>query len=62
MKLTTFLLFVLFFQVSAGVFSQNNGLLSLKAEKESLNNILKRIEEQTEFRFMYNASNINVER
>lgn len=62
MKLTTFLLFVLFFQVSAGVFSQNNGRLSLKAEKESLNNILKRIEEQTEFRFMYNASNINVER
>jgi len=62
MKLTTFLLFVLFFQVSAGVFSQNNGLLSLKAEKESLNNILKRIEDQTEFRFMYNASNINVER
>ena len=62
MKLTTLLLFVLFFQVSAGVFSQNNGRLSLKAEKESLNNILKRIEEQTEFRFMYNANNINVER
>jgi len=62
MKLTTFLLFALFFQVSAGVFSQNNGRLSLKAEKESVNNILKLIEEQTEFRFMYNASNINVER
>ena len=62
MKLTTFLLFVLFFQVSAGVFSQNNGRLSLKAEKETLNNILKRIEDQTEFRFMYNANNINVER
>ena len=62
MKLTTLLLFVLFFQVSAGVFSQNNGRLSLKAEKESVNNILKLIEEQTEFRFMYNANNINVER
>ena len=62
MKLTTFLLFVFFFQVSAGVFSQNNGHLSLKAEKESVNNILKLIEEQTEFRFMYNANNINVER
>ncbi|HPR86333.1 MAG TPA: carboxypeptidase-like regulatory domain-containing protein, partial [Prolixibacteraceae bacterium] len=62
MKLTSFLLFVLFFQVSAGVFSQNNGRLSLKAEKESVNNILKLIEEQTEFRFMYNANNINVER
>jgi TonB-linked SusC/RagA family outer membrane protein len=62
MKLTTFLLFVFFFQVSAGVFSQNNGRLSLKAEKESVNNILKLIEEQTEFRFMYNANNINIER
>jgi TonB-dependent starch-binding outer membrane protein SusC len=62
MKLTTFLLFVLFFQVSAGVFSQNNGRLSLKAENESVNNILKMIEERTEFRFMYNTSNINVER
>ena len=62
MKLTTFFLFVFFFQVSAGVFSQNNGRLSLKAEKESVNNILKLIEEQTEFRFMFNANNINVER
>lgn len=62
MKLTSFLLFALFFQVSAGVFSQSNGRLSLKAEKESVNNILKLIEEQTDFRFMYNANNINVER
>lgn len=62
MKLTTFLLFVMFFQVSAGAFSQNNGLLNLKAEKESVNNILKLIEESSEFRFLYNSSNIDVER
>ena len=62
MKLTTLFLFVLFSQVSAGVFSQNNGRFSLKAEKESVNSILKLIEGQTEFRFMYNANNINVDR
>lgn len=62
MKLTTFLLFVLFFQVSAGVFSQNNGNLTLKAEKESINSILKLIEEKSEFRFLFNSSNIDVQR
>lgn len=62
MKLTTFLLFVLFFQVSAGVFSQSNGQLNLKAENESVNSILKLIEENSEFRFLYNSNNINVER
>ena len=62
MKLTTFLLFVLFFQVSAGVFSQNNGNLTLKADKESVNSILKLIEEKSEFRFLFNSSNIDVER
>jgi TonB-linked SusC/RagA family outer membrane protein len=62
MKLTTFLLFVMFMQVSAGVFSQNNGQLSLKAEKESVNNILKLIEEKSEFRFLFNSSNIDLER
>ncbi len=62
MKLTTFLLFVMFFQVSAGVFSQNNGLLNLKAENESVSNILKLIEENSEFRFLFNSNNIDVER
>lgn len=62
MKLTTFLLFVMFFQVSAGVFSQTSGEISLKAENESINNILKLIEEQTQYTFMFNKSNIDVER
>lgn len=62
MKLMTFFLFVLFFQVSAGVFSQNNGRFSLKAEHESINNILKLIEDQTSYTFMYNRNNIDVER
>ncbi len=62
MKLTSFLLFAMFFQVSAGVFSQNNGQLSLKAEKESVSQILKLIEDQSEYRFLYNSSNIDVER
>ncbi len=62
MKLTTFLLLAMFLQVSAGVFSQTNGRLSLKAEKETVSQILKQIEDQTEFRFLYNSNNINVER
>ena len=62
MKLTTFLLFVMFFQVSAGVFSQNSGEIRLKAEDESINNILKLIEEQTQYTFMFNKSNIDVDR
>jgi len=62
MKLTTFFLFVLFFQVSASVFSQNNGKLSLKVEQKSINSILKLIEEQTNYTFMYNRNNIDVER
>lgn len=62
MKLTTFFLFVFLFQVSAGVFSQNNGRFSLKVENESINNILKLIEDETDYTFMYNRSNIDVER
>ena len=62
MKLTTFLLFLTFFQVSAGVFSQNNGLFRLKIEEEPVSAVLKSIEEQTEFRFLYNSNNIDVER
>ncbi len=62
MKLITFFLFLMFFQVSAGVFSQNNGRFSLKVEKESINNILNMIEEQTDYTFLYNSKNIDVER
>ena len=62
MKLTTVLLFSLFFQLSATVFSQTNGKLNLKAENETISNILKTIEEQTEFRFLYNSNNIDVNR
>lgn len=62
MKLVTFLLFVMFVQVSAGVFSQNNGRFSLKVEQESVNDILNLIEEQSNYTFMYNRNNIDVER
>ena len=61
MKVTTFLLFVMFFQVSAGVFSQNRGLINLKAENESLKEILRLVENQSKYRFLYNSNNINVE-
>lgn len=62
MKLTTFILFVLFFQVSAGVFSQNNGKFSIRAEQKTIHNILKEIEDQTNYTFMYNRNNIDVDR
>lgn len=62
MKLTAFLLLALFLQVSAGVFSQTNGRLKLKADKESVSQILKQIEDHTEYRFLYNSNNIDVNR
>ena len=61
MKVTTFLLFALFFQVSAAVFSQSSGIISLKAENESLKEILGLVEDQSKYRFLYNSNNINVE-
>ena len=61
MRVTTFLLFAMFFQVSAAVFSQNGGLINLKAENEPLKEILKLIEDQSSNRFLYNSKNINVE-
>jgi TonB-linked SusC/RagA family outer membrane protein len=62
MKLTTFLLFVLFLRVTGSVYSQNSRLLSIKAESESVGKILSTIEDQTEIRFLYNSNNIDVER
>jgi len=61
MKVTTFFLFAMFFQVSAAVFSQNSGLISLKAENESVKEILLLIEDQSKYRFLYNSNNIDVE-
>jgi len=61
MKVTTFLLFAMFFQVSAAVFSQNSGLISLKADNESVKEILLLIEDQSKYRFLYNSNNIDVE-
>jgi TonB-dependent starch-binding outer membrane protein SusC len=61
MKVTTFFLFAMFFQVSAAVFSQNSGLISLKAENESVREILLLIEDQSKYRFLYNSNNIDVE-
>jgi len=61
MKVTTFLLFAMFFQVSAAVFSQNSGLISLKADNESVKEILRLIEDQSKYRFLYNSNNIDVE-
>src|SRR3989339_1984706 len=62
MKLTSFLLFVMFCQVSATVFSQNNGQLSLKAEQKTISGILQLIEDQSDYSFMYNSNNIDVNR
>lgn len=62
MKLTALFLFVLFSHVSAGVFSQNNGEFNIKAEQETIHNILKEIEDQSNYTFMYNRNNIDVDR
>ena len=51
MKLTAFLLFVSFLQVSAGGYSQN---ISISLKKASIEKVFQVIEKQSDYRFFYN--------
>ena len=51
MKLTAFLLFVSFLQVSAGGYSQS---ISISLKKASIEKVFQEIEKQSEYRFFYN--------
>ncbi|MCW0481859.1 TonB-dependent receptor [Gaoshiqia sediminis] len=61
MKLTSLILFLAFFQVSAGVFSQNNAKVQIKASNKSLVDVLKFIEDETDYSFLFNRANVDVD-
>ncbi|MCX6237427.1 MAG: TonB-dependent receptor [Bacteroidia bacterium] len=59
MKLTSFLILVTLMQVTASVYSQNT-LLNLNMKNSSLREVLREIENQSEFTFLYNNTKIDV--
>ena len=61
MKVLTFVMFVLVLQVSARSYSQNTKM-SLNLQNTSIKQVLSNIEDQSEYRFLYSDSKINVER
>lgn len=61
MKVFTFLMLVAIVHVSASSYSQNSRL-SLNMKNASIKDVLIRIEEQTEYRFLYSDSKIDVEK
>jgi len=61
MKLITCLLLIGFMQVSATVYSQKSEI-SIKASNSSLKELFKQIEQESDFTFLYNDANINVNR
>ena len=61
MKLTTFFLLITFISVNASVYSQGTKL-NVKVQSTSVKDVLSRIEDQSQFFFMYNDRKIDVER
>ena len=61
MKLTTFILLITFITVNASVYSQVTKL-DLKVQSVTVKEVLSRIEDQSQFFFMYNDRKIDVER
>lgn len=61
MKVLTILMLVFVMHISARSYSQNSKL-SLSMQNVSIKQILERIEDQSEFRFLYSDSKINVEK
>ena len=59
MKLTVIIILVTLMQVSASVYSQTK-LLNLKIDNTSIESVLKEIENQSEFFFLYNNKQIDV--
>lgn len=61
MKLTTFILIVFSLNISATVYSQNTKL-SLDVNNQSIKEILYQIENQSEFRFIYESGKVNLDK
>ncbi|GAA3597511.1 TonB-dependent receptor [Flavivirga amylovorans] len=62
MRLTTFLLIVSLFQIHANTTYGQKTKITLNVENVSLENALNSIESLTEFKFMYNDSEVNYQR
>lgn len=60
MKLTAFLLIVFTMQVTATVYSQNTKL-SLDLKGTSIKEVLQQIENQSEYRFIYENEKVNLD-
>lgn len=60
MKLTTLILLLALIEVSASVYSQTK-LLNVKADNSTIESVLKEIEQQSEFFFLYNHQQIDVQ-
>ena len=61
MKWTTVLLIAFSLNISANIYSQTTKL-SLNVKNQSIKNILYQIENQTDFRFIYESGKINLDR
>lgn len=61
MKLLTLFMLALIMHVSAKTYSQNTKL-SMNMQNVSIKQVLSKIEDQTEYRFLYSDSKINVEK
>ncbi|MDO5979579.1 SusC/RagA family TonB-linked outer membrane protein [Flavivirga spongiicola] len=61
MKLTTLLVIVSFFQIQANTYSQNTKV-TLNLENVTIENVLKKIESQSEFIFFYENSIVNLDK
>ena len=62
MKLTTFLIFISICSVFAGKTYSQNKTLTFKMDKTTIKNVLSKIEDQSDFYFMYNSKLIDAER
>ncbi|PTN09524.1 TonB-linked SusC/RagA family outer membrane protein [Mangrovibacterium marinum] len=61
MKLTSLFILLAFLQVSANVYSQNNQVVQIKATNQSIVDVLKTIEDETNFTFLFNRANVDVD-
>jgi TonB-linked SusC/RagA family outer membrane protein len=61
MRLTFFFLFIMIVQVQANSYSQN-AKVTLQLEEKSIEEVLKKIETLSEFKFLYNSKEIDFER
>ena len=50
------------FACASGVYAQNNAVISLKVQNQTVGDVLQRIEEQSEFGFFFNNKHVDLNR